>query len=225
MRLIPPRLWAMAVLSGILQVLPFSIAGPTPLWRTAFCWIALLPLIWALIGNTKTGNLLTLLQGAALGYASGFIWYLGNCYWIYQTMNLYGGLSRPIAAGILNSVQSLSRPLPRRVWNLDRRLPRPLWTSGHSSAGAVRLGRRGAGSRSYHRSAVGLARRRPGRQPATDTACPHHRSLRTLFRHSSGQRTLAGAYPSPRTPIHSSGTDHRRCHHRRRLHPGAPPYC
>lgn len=91
----------MAVLSGILQVLPFSIAGPTPIWRTAFCWIALLPLIWALIGNTKTGNPLTILHGAALGYVSGFVWYLGNCYWIYQTMYLYGGLARPIAAGIL----------------------------------------------------------------------------------------------------------------------------
>jgi apolipoprotein N-acyltransferase len=101
MRLIPPRLWAMAVLSGILQILPFSIAGPTPLWRTTFCWIALLPLIWALIGNTKTGNPLTLLQGAALGYAGGFVWYLGNCYWIYQTMYLYGGLARPVAVGIL----------------------------------------------------------------------------------------------------------------------------
>jgi apolipoprotein N-acyltransferase len=91
----------MAVLSGILQILPFPIAGPTPLWRTAFCWIALLPLLWALLGNTKTGNPLTLRQGAALGYACGFIWYLGNCYWIYQTMYLYGGLAKPIAAGIL----------------------------------------------------------------------------------------------------------------------------
>jgi apolipoprotein N-acyltransferase len=101
MRQIPLRLWAMAVLSGILQILPFPIAGPTPLWRTAFCWIALLPLFWALLGNTKTGNPLTLTQGAALGYAAGFIWYLGNCYWIYQTMYLYGGLAKPIAAGIL----------------------------------------------------------------------------------------------------------------------------
>ena len=101
MRQIPLRLWAMAVLSGILQILPFSIAGPTPLWRTAFCWIALLPLLWALLGNAKTGNPLTLRQGAALGYACGFIWYLGNCYWIYQTMYLYGGLAKPIAAGIL----------------------------------------------------------------------------------------------------------------------------
>jgi apolipoprotein N-acyltransferase len=101
MRQIPLRLWAMAVLSGVLQVLPFPVAGPTPLWRTAFCWIALLPLLWALLGNDKTGNPLTLLQGAVLGYACGFIWYLGNCYWIYQTMYLYGGLAKPVAAGIL----------------------------------------------------------------------------------------------------------------------------
>jgi apolipoprotein N-acyltransferase len=91
----------MAALSGILQVLPFPIAGPTPLWRTAFCWIALLPLLWALLANDKTGNPLTLRQGAFLSYACGIIWYLGNCYWIYQTMYLYGGLAKPIAAGIL----------------------------------------------------------------------------------------------------------------------------
>jgi apolipoprotein N-acyltransferase len=101
MRRIPLRLWAMAVLSGVLQVLPFPIAGPTPLWRTAFCWIALLPLLWALLGNSKTGNPLTLRQGAVLGYLCGFVWYMGNCYWIYQTMYLYGGLAKPIAAGIL----------------------------------------------------------------------------------------------------------------------------
>jgi apolipoprotein N-acyltransferase len=101
MRQIPLRLWAMAVLSGILQILPFPIAGPTPLWRTAFCWIALLPLLWALLGNNSKGNPLAIPQGAALGYICGFIWYLGNCYWIYQTMYLYGALAKPIAAGIL----------------------------------------------------------------------------------------------------------------------------
>jgi apolipoprotein N-acyltransferase len=101
MQRIPLRLWALAVLSGVLQILPFPIAGPTPLWRTAFCWIALLPLLWALLGNDKTGNPLTRMQGAILAYACGFVWYLGNCYWIYQTMYLYGGLSRPVAAGIL----------------------------------------------------------------------------------------------------------------------------
>jgi len=101
MRLIPLRLWAIAILSGILQVLPFPIAGPTPVWRTAFCWIAVLPLLWALLSNNKSGKPLTLRQGAALGYVCGFVWYMGNCYWIYQTMYLYGGLAKPIAAGIL----------------------------------------------------------------------------------------------------------------------------
>jgi apolipoprotein N-acyltransferase len=101
MRTIPAKLWALAALSGVLQVLPFPIAGPTPLWRTQFCWIALLPLLWALLGEDRQGKPLTLIQGAALGYLSGFLWYLGNCYWIYQTMYLYGGLPKPIAAGIL----------------------------------------------------------------------------------------------------------------------------
>src|SRR6185437_13112049 len=101
MRQIPLWLWLMAALSGILQVLPFPIAGPTPLWRTAFCWIALLPLIWALLANDKEGAPLKLLQGAGLGYLCGFVWYLGDCFLIYQTMYLYGGLAKPFDAGIL----------------------------------------------------------------------------------------------------------------------------
>jgi apolipoprotein N-acyltransferase len=101
MRYIPARLWALAALSGVLQVLPFPIAGPVPLWRTAFCWIALLPLLAALLGYDAERRPLSILQSAALGYLSGFIWYLGNCYWIYQTMNLYGGLAKPTSAGIL----------------------------------------------------------------------------------------------------------------------------
>lgn len=91
----------MAALSGVLQVLPFPIAGPVPVWRAAFCWIALLPLLWALTREQKQGRELTAGQSAALGYLCGFVWYLGNCYWIYQTMYLYGGLDKPVAAGIL----------------------------------------------------------------------------------------------------------------------------
>ena len=101
MRLIPARLWGLAVLSGILQVLPFPIAGPVPLWRTVFCWFALLPLFYALKGKTSAGKVLTIFEGALLGYVSGIVWYLGNCYWIYQTMYLYGGLAKPVAAAIL----------------------------------------------------------------------------------------------------------------------------
>jgi len=101
MRLIPVRLWALAFLSGLLQILPFPIAGPVPVWRTAFCWVALAPLLWALTGNDAAGRPLRVAQGAALGYDSGFVWYLGNCYWVYATMHLYGGIAKPAAAGIL----------------------------------------------------------------------------------------------------------------------------
>lgn len=91
----------MALLSGVLQVLPYPIAGPVPVWRTAFCWIALAPLLKALLSDDTVGRALKISQGAALGYLSGFVWYLGNCYWIYQTMHLYGGISKPVSAGIL----------------------------------------------------------------------------------------------------------------------------
>ncbi len=101
MRNIPKHLWMLAILSGILQVLPFPIAGPLPAWRTIFCWFALTPLLKALTSPNSTGQPLTQIQGAILAYTSGVIWYLGNCYWIYQTMHLYGGIAAPAAAGIL----------------------------------------------------------------------------------------------------------------------------
>jgi len=101
MRLIPVRLWAMAVLSGVLQILPFPIAGPVPVWRTALCWVALAPLLKALTGEDANGQRIGIKQGAMLGYASGVVWYLGNCYWIYPTMHVYGGIAGPGAAGIL----------------------------------------------------------------------------------------------------------------------------
>lgn len=101
MRLIPGKVWALAVLSGVLQVLPFPLAGPVPAWRAALCWIALTPLLWALVCHDRRGNPLGVRQSVALAYLSGFVWYLGNCYWIYQTMYLYGGLDKPVALGIL----------------------------------------------------------------------------------------------------------------------------
>ena len=113
MRLIPARLWALAALSGILQILPFPIAGPVPLWRSAICWFALLPLLYALLGRTSAARPLSVLQSAALGYISGVIWYLGNCYWIYQTMNLYGGLA--LAGVFLFISVTLVLLLPRKA--------------------------------------------------------------------------------------------------------------
>ena len=36
-------------------------------------------------------------QGFLLGYVCGILWYAGTCYWIYDTMRQYGGLSAPEA--------------------------------------------------------------------------------------------------------------------------------
>jgi len=101
MRQIPARLWGLAILSGVLQLLPFPIAGPVPLWRTAFAWVALLPLFYALLSRDARDRQLSVIQGTALGYLCGVIWYAGNCYWIYQTMYLYDGLPKPVGFGIL----------------------------------------------------------------------------------------------------------------------------
>ena len=98
---IPLRLWALALLSSVLQVLPFSIAGPVPSWRRLFCWFCLTPLLLAMLGEDKSGQRLRPAQTALLAYVCGFFWYMGNCYWIYQTMHLYGEIPKLASVGIL----------------------------------------------------------------------------------------------------------------------------
>ncbi len=101
MRSIPARLWALSLLSALLQIVPFPIAGPVPLWRRIFCWFCLTPLLAALLHRDQRGKSLKLLQGTLLGYAQGVLWYAGNCYWIYRTMHLYGDIPRLPSLGIL----------------------------------------------------------------------------------------------------------------------------
>ena len=101
MRSIPLRLSALAIFSSLLQVLPFPIAGPAPLWRRLFCWFCLTPLLLAMLGTNKAGRPLRPAQTALLAYVCGFFWYMGNCYWIYQTMHLYGDIPRVASVGIL----------------------------------------------------------------------------------------------------------------------------
>jgi apolipoprotein N-acyltransferase len=101
MRAISFRLWLLAILSAVLQVLPFPIAGPAPAWRRLFCWFCLTPLLYALLSKDKNGQTLRVSQAAMLAYVSGVIWYLGNCYWIYQTMHIYGEIPKVASLGIL----------------------------------------------------------------------------------------------------------------------------
>ena len=91
----------MVLLSAVLQLLPFPIAGPVPEWRRLLSWVCLVPLLYALGTTRNDGRPLGVRQSAWLGYLCGVAWFAGNCYWIYQTMFLYGGLPKPVALGIL----------------------------------------------------------------------------------------------------------------------------
>ena len=112
--------WAGAVLSAVLLDLPFPVAGPMPAWRGLIAFVALAPLIWAVLAEEKLtsgakapnqsndGNAgaeapaYHLLRRAFLiGYLCGVLWYAGNCYWIYDTMQIHGGVSPTGSMGIL----------------------------------------------------------------------------------------------------------------------------
>lgn len=101
MRLISARQWVLILLSALLQIAMFPIAGPLPHWRAALCWIALVPFLVALLRVEPGRGPVTLPQAALMGYVCGVFWYMGNCSWIYQTMHLYGGLPGPVAFLIL----------------------------------------------------------------------------------------------------------------------------
>jgi len=83
------KFYLAAALSAALLELPFPLAGPLPLWRTAFAWFGLAPLLCVIL--SKPGPR-PILRGFRLGYLSGFLWYMGNCYWVRDTMAKYGDL-------------------------------------------------------------------------------------------------------------------------------------
>src|SRR6266480_2621624 len=100
------RAWLLAILSAILQVLIFPLPN-----LYVLSWIAVAPLLIALLRARRPSTLqleagmrllpARTLQGFALGYLSGILWYGGNCYWVYSTMKQYGGIGALGAAGLL----------------------------------------------------------------------------------------------------------------------------
>jgi apolipoprotein N-acyltransferase len=94
--------WLLIAASALLQALIFPLPGIYVL-----SWIALAPLIVALLRARPAGELqiagavrlrpATPLQGFLLGYVCGILWYAATCYWIYDTMRHFGGLSMPAA--------------------------------------------------------------------------------------------------------------------------------
>jgi apolipoprotein N-acyltransferase len=91
----------LALLSGFLLDLPFPVAGPLPPWRAAFGWIALVPLMYALLAPENAAHPRYLRRSALAAYLCGVLWYTLNCYWIYQTMHIYGHVPPAGAVGIL----------------------------------------------------------------------------------------------------------------------------
>jgi apolipoprotein N-acyltransferase len=92
--------WAAAVLSAGLLELPFPLAGPMPPWRSVFAWFGLAPLIWAVAKASEDAER-PLRRAFLMAYVCGALWYIGNCYWIYATMNIHGGLTPFVSALLL----------------------------------------------------------------------------------------------------------------------------
>jgi len=84
--------WAGAVLSAGLLELPFPLAGPLPAWRAVFAWFGLAPLLCAVLSRSTVEDPRPLRRSFLIAYLSGVLWYIGNCYWIYATMLIHGGL-------------------------------------------------------------------------------------------------------------------------------------
>ena len=106
MRQIHSSAWILVAVAALLQIVIFPLPGLYML-----SWFALAPLIVALLrarpaGELEFSGLVRLrpaspAQGFLLGYVCGILWYAGTCYWIYDTMRLYGGLNGPMAGLVL----------------------------------------------------------------------------------------------------------------------------
>ena len=98
--------WRLAILSAVLQILIFPLRG----WYW-LSWVAVAPLLVALRRAQAPDTLqldapmrlapATPWQGFLLAYGCGVLWYLGTCYWVFDTMHKYGGLPVPLALVVL----------------------------------------------------------------------------------------------------------------------------
>ena len=100
----PSSLWRSILLGFVTSVLLdfcFPVAGPMPHWRALLAWVALVPLLCALLNDRAAAHPRYVRRAALTGYLSGVFWYILNCYWIYQTMFYYGHVPPLGSAGIV----------------------------------------------------------------------------------------------------------------------------
>ncbi len=91
----------LAIATAVLLDFCFPVAGPMPHWRALIAWVALIPLLWALLRERAVQHPHYLRRAALTGYVCGVVWYILNCYWIYQTMLYYGHVPPFGSAGIV----------------------------------------------------------------------------------------------------------------------------
>ena len=94
------------LLSAALQIVIFPLPGLY--WLS---WVAVTPLLIALLRTSAPDTLqidagvhrvpATPWQAFLLSYLCGVLWYVGTCYWIFDTMHRYGGIVFPAALAIL----------------------------------------------------------------------------------------------------------------------------
>src|SRR4029077_636534 len=82
-----------ALLSGIFLALSFPRYG-----HPAFAWVALVPLLIAVLECPRTPPLLQANRAFALGIIAGAGYFGGTVYWTGATVRQFGGLSWPVAA-------------------------------------------------------------------------------------------------------------------------------
>ncbi len=103
-----PSFWKFGILEVVgcggafrrLLELPFPLAGPMPAWRSVFAWFGLVPLLWAILSPACVESPRPLRRGFLVAYFCGVLWYVGNCYWVRDTMLHYGDMP-PMAPTLL----------------------------------------------------------------------------------------------------------------------------
>jgi len=93
--------WTWGLATALLLDLPFPIAGPMPPWRGAVAWVAILPILVGVLAPVNVERKDFIRRSALGAYIGGVAWYLLNCYWIYATMHIYGGIGPVASSGIL----------------------------------------------------------------------------------------------------------------------------
>ena len=94
--------WLLVLLSSLLQVLIFPLAGTLCSLLGGFCSSDCGSFAGAAGGVLEINGSVNLQaakpgQAFLLAYVSGILWYAGTCYWIYNTMHEHGGLNVPFA--------------------------------------------------------------------------------------------------------------------------------